>query len=212
MGFHGFSVVFIAFRSVFPIDFKQSKPFRPRRGSEVKEGQEAMSSRVATLEMAFMARTAALGERDAQLEAMLEDQVKAHGEAVRELRETTASEAAAPPGFACFRLVFSTFWEVSACFGGVLRVSSRPRLRESLSEDLRAVELESARRCEQMASELSSSEARAQAEMAKAREQVEELRKGQEEETRRASAAEEGLQREGDEHAKQLAQQAPEPV
>ncbi|CAE7334789.1 Ank2 [Symbiodinium natans] len=60
--------------------------------NKVKEGHAAIESRIATLEMAFTARTQALGDVDAQLSAKLDDVVAASQEAMENLRDALSAE------------------------------------------------------------------------------------------------------------------------
>ncbi|CAE7643958.1 tilS, partial [Symbiodinium pilosum] len=89
--------------------------------NKVKEAQVATESRIATLEMAFTARTQALGDMDAQLSARLDDVVAASQEAMDNLRDALSAETG--------RLVER--------FGQV-------------QDDVQAIEAEVLRRCEDM--------------------------------------------------------------
>ncbi|CAJ1329248.1 unnamed protein product [Effrenium voratum] len=90
--------------------------------AKVKEAQEALQSRLSTLEMAFTARTAALGDSDEKLEAQLTELARAFEEAMDKLRETVASDT-----------------------GRLLEHFGR------VQDDVQAVEAEAIRRCEEMA-------------------------------------------------------------
>jgi len=89
---------------------------------KVKEKHLAMESRMGTLEMAFTARTAALGEQDAVLQERLDEVARQNGEAIEQLRYTMTSET-----------------------GKVLEHFGR------VQEDVKAVEAEALRRCEETA-------------------------------------------------------------
>lgn len=89
---------------------------------KVKEKHLAMESRVGTLEMAFTARTAALGEQDQVLQERMEELARQNGEAIENMRETLTSET-----------------------GKLLEHMGR------VQDDVKSVEAEALRRCEDMA-------------------------------------------------------------
>ncbi|CAL1143804.1 unnamed protein product, partial [Cladocopium goreaui] len=89
---------------------------------KVKEKHLAMESRVGTLEMAFTARTAALGEQDQVLQERMEELARQNGEAIENMRETLTSET-----------------------GKLLEHMGR------VQDDVKSVEAETLRRCEDMA-------------------------------------------------------------
>ncbi|CAK9009200.1 unnamed protein product [Durusdinium trenchii] len=62
--------------------------------AKVKESHSALESRIGTLEMAFTARTAALGEADAQLAQQLEEHSKEVAQRFDELKATSEAEKA----------------------------------------------------------------------------------------------------------------------